>query len=108
MTIYYFGEPWPAGLFDDPDVQQVPTPSADCVLCEEPVVEGDQGTLFTTGEPAHRECSLRSVVGGIEHLTAEPGHALGSCYEGSTLTYRESALQAWKWVQEHGIGKTDS
>ena len=37
----------------------------------------------------------------IEHLTAPPGHPVGSCYEGSTLTYRQSAVAAWAWLQGH-------
>lgn len=104
----FFGEPWASAVCDYGE--QVPTPvGEDCLLCDEPIVASDRG-LMMTGErggrwsllPIHRECELRSVIGGIEHLTAGP-HAVGSCYEGATLTYRQSALQAWDWVQQHGI-----
>jgi hypothetical protein len=103
----FFGEPWPSGICDEGT--QVPMPYGySCLLCDDPIVEGDRGSfMFEGGEagwrkrPVHRECSLRSVMGGIEHLTAPPGHPVGSCYEGSTLSYRESALAAWEW-HHHG------
>ena len=65
---------------------------------------GDQGefTYSYEIEAMHRECALRNVIGGIEHLTAGP-HAPGTCYDDSELTYRESAQQAWDWVQKNGI-----
>lgn len=75
-----------------------------CPLCEEPILPDEHlydGTV--NGLPTHSECMLRSVVGGIEHLTAPAGHALGSCYDGSNLSYRESSEQAAAWVAEHGI-----
>jgi hypothetical protein len=97
----FFGEPWPSGVCDDG--VQVATPVGSvCLLCSDPIEAGDQGSFFADGSPEHRECSLRSVIGGIEHLTAGP-HAVGTCYDGSTLSYRESAIQAWQWVQEHGM-----
>lgn len=95
----YFGDPWPSGICDDG--LQVDTPiGVRCGLCEEAVVDGDQGEFWADGKPVHRECGFRAVMGGIEHLKAPEGHALGSCYAGSTLTYRQSALQAWDWWQQ--------
>lgn len=99
----YFGEPWPSGICDEG--RQVPTPVGfECVLCDEAIQEGDRGSFLGTPagyRPVHRECSLRSVRGGIEHLTAGP-HKVGTCYIGSTLTYRQSALQAWEWHRANG------
>ena len=102
----YFGAPWPSGICDDGT--QVPTPVGElCINCEEPIGPDDQGSfvgVWAKGSsrqaPTHKECSLRSVLGGIEHLTAGP-HKEGTCYEGSTLTYRQSALAAWDWLQSH-------
>lgn len=91
------------------DIEQVPTPvGKECILCEEYIVDGDRGFMVphligTSFEekPTHRECVARSILGGIEHLTAPTGHPLGSCYDNTTLTYRESSLQAWDWVQKN-------
>lgn len=75
-----------------------------CPLCDEPVLDGEAlSRAKANGLPTHYECALRSVTGGIEHLTAPKGHAIGSCYDGSTLTYRESARAASAWVAKHGI-----
>lgn len=105
----WFGEPWPSGVCEDGEQKPTPT-GVECLLCDEKIVEGDRGVFrFAIDEDGwrvdaaiHRECDLRSVTGGIEHLTAGP-HAVGSCYEGSTLSYRQSALQAWEWVMSHGM-----
>ena len=48
-------------------------------------------------ESAHEECLFHSLMGGIEHLTAPPDHETGSCYENTTLTYRESGRAALRW-----------
>ena len=80
-----------------------------CLWCGEEIVAGDRGEFIGNAEvfgmqsPVHRECALRQVVGGIEHLTAGP-HEVGTCYEGSTLSYRDSSLAAWDWVQRNGLG----
>ncbi len=78
-----------------------PVVKGECFLCEEPIVEGE--ALADTNLPAHKECMLRSITGGIEHLTAPPDHPVGSCYRDSTLTYRESSIAAAEWVEQHGI-----
>jgi hypothetical protein len=89
-----------------------------CADCEEPIASGDWGHILTGVpsrldrllrriplEPIHGECFIREVVGGIEHLTAPAGHARGSCYEGSTLTRRQSALAAFAWLRATGDGR---
>lgn len=104
----FFGEPWPSGVCDDGVQAETPV-GEPCLLCSEPIAQGDQGNWmgsvnFGSGssmEPVHRECSLRSVLGGIEHLTAGP-HAVGTCYLGSQLTHRQSSLLAWEWFQQRG------
>ena len=86
-----------------------------CTACTEPIVAGDRMSPAVVhdeqGHPgrAHMECSLRVVVGGIEHLTASKGHEVGTCYDewiargNGELTYRESSVLATRWIEEHGI-----
>lgn len=108
----FFGDPW--FPLEEGDTFS-PTPvGSKCLFCGMALVAGDQGRLTPayaagqwTVEPQHRECALRNVVGGIEHLRAGP-HPAGACYIGSTLTYRESALQAWDWMQRKGGSVGDS
>lgn len=97
----YFGPPWPSVVCETGPVLPTPVGHID-PLCNEPIQEGEAGSWFADGQPFHRECSLRSVIGGIEHLTAG-SHPIGSCYRGSPLSYRESALLAWKWVADNGF-----
>lgn len=100
----YFGEPWPSGICET--AERAATPVGDlCLECDEEIVAGDRGDFVGTASgprPRHRECALRSAIGGIEHLTAGP-HEAGECYVKTTLTRRQSALAAWEWVQRHGI-----
>ena len=96
----FFGEPWPSGVCDDGI--QVPTPvGEDCILCSTPILEGEQGSFMGSEKglvPAHKECSLRSVLGGIGHHLDH----LHWCREigdpDMGLTYRESAKQTWTWI----------
>lgn len=107
----YFGQAWSALMLGE--IEQVPTPvGKECLLCEEPIRDDDRGFMVPhlTGslfeeKPNHRECLARSIFGGIEHLAAPLGHPIGTCYDNSTLSYRESSLQAWEWLQKNkGIG----
>ena len=68
--IEFFGDPWPSGICDEG--RQVTTPiNDDCELCGEGICDQDQGSfmfgLDGQKKPVHRECSLRSVMGGIGH-----------------------------------------
>lgn len=97
----FFGAQWPSAVCEQGPQTRTPVGMID-PLCQEPILPGDQGGWFADGQPFHRECSLRAVIGGYEHLTAGP-HVLGECYRGSKLSYRQSALMAWRWVQQHGF-----
>jgi hypothetical protein len=99
----FFGEPWPSGICDDG--KQVPTPIGEaCVLCAEPIVAGDRGSFMVSlgfarphGGPVHRECSLRSVLGGIAHLNGSPNCTCrGGTDPDDGLSYRASALRVWE------------
>ena len=105
----YWGEPWPSGICDDGE--QVSTPVGRvCVLCDVPIVEGDQGSFMGTAlleghgdfGAVHRECSLRSVLGGIGHLTDHQRWCIEAGDPDGAVNYRTSALMVWRWVAEHG------
>lgn len=95
----YFG---PAYRRKDYEEQQ-PTPVGElCMLCQEPIAEGDCGT-FQGAHPIHYECQMRSVVGSV-------GHQMGtcSCFGGTEddppgMTYRQAAIaavQLWEAKQQ--------
>lgn len=109
----FFGDPWPSGICDDGT--QVETPVGEhCELCDEPIQAFDQGSFIGAvhGEegawvgvlaPVHRECSLRSVLGGIGHLTNHIKWCSEMHDPDAGLGYRESALQVWSFVSDHGF-----
>jgi hypothetical protein len=94
----FFGSPWSSGVCED--AEQVPAPLGEtCAYCREPVVEGDQGSFLVAEShwaPVHRECSLRSVMGGIGHLENHHFWCLGQHDPDGGRSYRESARQVWK------------
>jgi hypothetical protein len=80
-----------------------PTP---CALCGENVDPGMEAQAIGTPEGfqmVHRECLLRSTLGGIGHLQ---DHAYWCCEmhdPDGGRTFRQSALEVDVWVHEHGI-----
>lgn len=109
----FFGEPWPSGTCDDGT--QVATPVGEhCELCDEPIQIFDQGSFIGTmhGEegqwvisqaPVHKECSLRSVLGGIGHLENHLAWCVEKHDPDAGLGYRASAIMVWGWVSDHGF-----
>ncbi len=105
----WFGRPWPETGRRSPtcgdDSQQVLTPVGEpCGWCEEPIEEGDRGLIIpgiTEGlemvdTPWHRECFLRSSIGG-------PGHFLGACLCSGMdcdpdlgMSLRQAAVLVWR------------
>jgi hypothetical protein len=97
----YFGDPWDAPFVAD--AAQVPTPVGEtCVICEEPIVAGEQGmvtpliygaedgTLRSRPAANHRGCSLLGVV----------GHMAGTCMCRPGLgTIRQRGLATVAWVE---------
>jgi hypothetical protein len=82
-----------------------------CLGCKEPVSETDDGILIPYYDgtnaglvPLHKECNLRSVVGGIKHVMGECRY-VGDCNENrpAGMTLREEANAVWDWVGRHGI-----
>ena len=72
-----------------------------CMNCHEQFRAGDNGAIMPTGYAQHRECSLRSVMGGIGHLVNHQKYCRGTIGADAGLTYRESAILVW-W-HHHGM-----
>jgi hypothetical protein len=103
----YFGEPWDSGVCEEG--RRVETPvGVPCALCAVEVVDGDQGSFMGLPAqpyygPTHRECSLRSVIGGIGHLTNHLWWCVDQHDPDAGLSYRQSALMVWDYISEHGF-----
>lgn len=109
----YFGEPWPSGICDEGT--RVDTPVGEhCELCNEPIqvfeqgsfigaLHGEEGAWVSVLAPVHKECSLRSVMGGIGHLTNHLVWCVDKHDPDAGFSYRESAIRVWQWVSHHGF-----
>lgn len=78
-----------------------------CPLCTEHVSAEDDPRLVGTPEGmrlAHRECLLRSVMGGIGHLTDHSYWCTVMHDPDGGMSYRDSALAVDHWVHVHGPG----
>jgi hypothetical protein len=76
-----------------------------CVLCGTPM--GDAASSSEI-QPMHRECSLRSVLGGIGHLL-DHAHFCGERGDPDAgLSFRTSALLVDAWVAAVGVGEVAS
>jgi hypothetical protein len=97
----FFGEPWPSGVCDE-GIQVVTPVGEECIFCETPIEPTDQGSFIGSLEdliPAHKECSLRSVMGGIGHLRDHFFWCRDKGDPDGGLGYRESALQVWRYMR---------
>jgi hypothetical protein len=103
MIMQWFGPSWPSGICDE--CPQVHTPVGQpCSHCDEPIVNGDSGIVYSNGPVAHRNCFLRQSIGSVAHLRKRC-----SCYvPGSTefdppnMTRRQAADEAvrlWEKMQ---------
>lgn len=104
--IEFFGDPWPSGICDEG--RQVTTPiNDDCELCGEGICDQDQGSfmfgLDGQKKPVHRECSLRSVMGGIGHWNNHVAWCIDRHDPDGGYSYRESALMVWDLIHELGF-----
>lgn len=100
----YFGQPWGAPFLED--AEQVPTPvGKPCLVCDEPVAEGDQGVVMpyahtgddgkpvSTDAAEHRECMLLGVL----------GHVAGTCFcHKGFASIRERGRATVAWVEANG------
>lgn len=113
----FFGEPWPSGICDEG--RQVETPIGEpCEMCSEAIqvfdrgsfvgaLRGEEGKFVPLLAPVHRECSLRSVMGGIGHLQNHQVWCLERHDPDAGLGYRTSALMVWNWIADHGFPTGD-
>ena len=81
---------------------------SDCDFCNEPMIRPDYLDLKDQiVPPAHRECLLREVTGGIGHLIAHewwcPGGKSGRDDPDAGLSRRQSALLVDAWVRIVGL-----
>lgn len=72
-----------------------------CANCNEPIVEGEERADIITMD-SHRECALRSVIGGIGHLI-DHAHFCDGVGPDAGLDYRTSALMVDVWVHRKGV-----
>jgi hypothetical protein len=117
----YWGDPWPSGVCDEASQSNTYPLGERCLLCEEKIEEGQSGTYVSTmdadplvglryaaTEPVHKECSLRSVLGGIGHHVKHDYWCKVRGDPNAGLTYRESALLVWALIvdEEWNAGMT--
>lgn len=77
-----------------------------CVACEEPVVPGEDRRANRDGSMLmHRECALRSGIGGIGHLI-DHAHFCRGVGPDAGLPLRLSALLVDAWVSYYGVEAT--
>lgn len=107
----YWGEPWPSGVCDEATQSNTYPLGEKCLLCGEVIVEGESGTYVNvmgtrgrlgssvTTEPAHKECSLRSVLGGIGHHLNHSHFCQVLHDPDAGVSYRQSALLVW-WLRQ--------
>lgn len=103
----FFGEAWPSAICGL--LEPGPTPvGEECMFCDEAIVDGDRGSWMQAvsmtdqgpapcWHPAHRECQLRSVVGGLAHLAGRCScqGGPGPTPEEKAMSEREEALAVW-------------
>lgn len=73
-----------------------------CVHCHEAILPGQERADILTMD-VHRECALRSVLGGIGHLLDHAHFCHGELGPDAGLDYRTSALLVDAWVARKGI-----
>ena len=73
---------------------------AECALCAEPM--GDEPSASEI-QPMHRECALRSVIGGIGHLLDHGHFCRSELGPDAGLDYRTSALLVDAFITRRGV-----
>jgi len=71
-----------------------------CTLCDEPMEVGEKSASLAC--EMHRECGLRSVVGGIGHLI-DHAHFCAGVGPDAGLDYRTSALLVDVFILRKGV-----
>ena len=94
VAVRAFGT-WDAPITDGAVWIAVPT-EVSCMYCRREFVEGDNGAIMPHGFTQHRECSLRSVMGGIGHLVNHARYCRSEIGTDGGLNYRQSAWLVWR------------
>ena len=97
-TVRAFGA-WDAPVTDGAEWIDVPL-GDHCMYCRDRFEAGDNGAIFPTGYAAHRECQLRSVMGGIGHLVDHERYCRSELGPDAGLSYRASAVLVWRHLVE--------
>lgn len=77
-----------------------------CLLCHEAIGPNEEARPISDGHGpklAHRECLLRSVLGGIGHLEDHQHWCNEVGDPDGGRSYRQSALEVDEWVMKHGL-----
>lgn len=98
---------WDAPMTDDAVWLDTVPPGLVCMSCEEAIVEGENGAIMPTGFATHRECALRSALGGIGHLVDHGFYCRGELGPDAGLSYRLSALLVWEWHHGRRYSRVD-
>ncbi len=77
-----------------------------CMLCEEPLLRGEQTRPANSVQWMHAECGLRSALGGIGHLLAHEYWCDQHHDPDAGLTFRQSALMVDQLVSMLGVEGT--
>ena len=93
-TMRWFGQKLSAPVYDDCPQVEIPV-GQNCVYCQEPIADKDNGFVDAAGSAMHRACFLRDIVGSIRHQLK-----MCSCFGGCDrndepeLTVRQEAEKA--------------
>lgn len=106
MTIRWFGKRYNSPAYRE--APHVPIPVGEtCTNCLEPIKDGEDGWLDAAGNPFHRACWYRNIIGSLAHVQRRC-----SCYiPGSTasdplgLTAREAAEAVLKELEKQSLAK---
>jgi hypothetical protein len=90
-----FGE-WDAPVTDDAVWIDAPT-NERCVYCHDAIEADDSGAIMPNGFVQHRECSLRSALGGIGHMVDHARYCRSELGTDAGLSYRQSSRLVWRW-----------
>jgi hypothetical protein len=94
----YFGE-WDAPMTDNLLYVDAPI-GEECIWCNELIQEGQAGGTYASGQVTHKECSLRTVMGGIGHLVDHGRYCHSDDGPDAGLNKYVSAKMVWAWVTE--------
>lgn len=101
-----FGE-WDAPVTDGAEWLDAAPTDLTCMGCQEHFQPGDNGAIMPNGFAQHRECSLRTSMGGIGHLVDHEHYCRGLGPDAG-LSMRLSSVLVWRhFVNGHRFSRAD-